>query len=149
MTIIHLCHVFKRLCAKVVDPTTKLGELKKKVVITLMLLKRKFFPLLHIMTYMLVHLVEELELCGPIHTQCAYHIEWYLKTLKGVVQNRMKPKGSMEKIHAQEKVVQSYTKYLVDFTFTRCMVWDEKLNPFMFDEVFEGGGCPQTMIIDL
>jgi hypothetical protein len=98
---------------------------------------------------MLVHLVEELELCGPIHTQCTYHIEWYLKTLKGVVQNRMKPKGSMEKIHAQEKVVQSYTKYLVDFTFTRCMVWDEKLNPFMFDEVFEGGGCPQTMIIDL
>jgi hypothetical protein len=37
MSIIRLCHVFKKLCVKIVDPTT-MGELKKEVAICLVLL---------------------------------------------------------------------------------------------------------------
>jgi hypothetical protein len=36
IAIIRLCHVFKKLCAKILDPTT-MGELKKDVAMTLML----------------------------------------------------------------------------------------------------------------
>ncbi len=28
-------------------------------------------------------------------------------------------------------------------------MWDDKENPSMFDEVFEGDGCPQIMSIEL
>jgi hypothetical protein len=47
------------------------------------------------MTRLLIHLVEELELCGLVHTQWMYLVEQYLKTLKGYVRNRTKPKGSI------------------------------------------------------
>jgi hypothetical protein len=38
IAIICLCHVFKKLCAKILDPTT-MGEFKKDVAMTLMLLE--------------------------------------------------------------------------------------------------------------
>jgi hypothetical protein len=85
ITIIHLCRVFQKLCAKILDPTT-MGELKKDVAMTLVLLKQEFPPLFfNIMTHLLVHLVEELQLCGPVHTCWMYPIERYLKILKGYV----------------------------------------------------------------
>jgi hypothetical protein len=37
----------------------------------------------------------------------------------------------------------------VDFTTRRQRVWDDKEDPIMFDEVHEGGGHPQIMIVDL
>jgi hypothetical protein len=37
IAIICLCHVFKKLCAKILDPTT-MGELKKDVAMTIVLL---------------------------------------------------------------------------------------------------------------
>ncbi len=37
ITLICLCHVFKKLCAKILDPTT-MGELKKDVAMTIVLL---------------------------------------------------------------------------------------------------------------
>jgi hypothetical protein len=83
MAIIWLCQVFKQLCAKVVD-LAMMGELKNEAIMTLMLLERKFPPCFDIITHLLVHLVEELELCEPIHTRWMYFVEWYLKTLKGI-----------------------------------------------------------------
>ncbi len=55
-----------------------------------------------------------------------YPIERYLKTLKGYVGNRAKPKGSMVKKYTIEEAVGFYIKYLMDFTATRCRVWDDK-----------------------
>jgi hypothetical protein len=68
LAIIHLSCVFKKLCAKILDPTT-MGEFKKDVALTLVLLKQEFPPsYFDIMTDLLVHLVEELEIYGPMHT---------------------------------------------------------------------------------
>jgi hypothetical protein len=75
---------------------------------------------------LLIHLVEELKLCGSIQTGWMYPIERYLKTLKGYVGNRAKPKGSMVKKYTIEEAVGFYIKYLMDFTATRCRVWDDK-----------------------
>ncbi len=44
-TIIRVCHVFKRLCTKVVDPRLMV-DLKKEVAHTLVLLKQEFPPFL-------------------------------------------------------------------------------------------------------
>jgi hypothetical protein len=37
----------------------------------------------------------------------------------------------------------------VDFTTISKRVWDDKEDPIMFDEVCQGGGHPQIMIVDL
>ncbi len=48
-----------------------------------------------IMTHLFIHLVEELEICGLVHTPWMYLVECYLKTLKGFVRNKTRLKGSM------------------------------------------------------
>jgi hypothetical protein len=53
-------------CAKIVDLKT-MDDLKHDVV-TLLLLKKEFPPFFDTMTHLLVHLVEELKICAPMHT---------------------------------------------------------------------------------
>jgi hypothetical protein len=90
---------------KVFDPMT-MEDLKQDVAMTLVLLEQEFHPsVFHIMTHLIVHLVEELELCSPIHIQWMYPIEWYLKTLKGFVKNKARPKGNMAKCYALEEAL--------------------------------------------
>jgi len=68
MAIIRLYCVFKKDCIKGVEPTT-IGELKHDVATTLVLLEKEILPsFFDVMTRLLVHLVEELEFCGPVHT---------------------------------------------------------------------------------
>ncbi len=113
--IIHLSHVFKKLCAKVVDPAT-MGDLKQDVALTLVLLEWEFPPFFFdVMTHLLVHQVEELELCGLVHTRWMYLIERYLKTLNGFEKKKARPQGNMAKGYALEQALGFCTKYLQDF----------------------------------
>jgi hypothetical protein len=43
----------------------------------------------------LIHQVEEIELCGPIHTRSMWMVERHLKSLKALVRQRACPEGSM------------------------------------------------------
>jgi hypothetical protein len=49
MAIIQLTWVFKKLCAKIVDPTT-MGDLRQDVVLTLILLEWEFPPSMQLCT---------------------------------------------------------------------------------------------------
>lgn len=93
------------------DPAT-MGDLKHDVALTLVLLKWKFPPFLDVMTHLLVHLVEELDLCGLFHTRWMYPIEHYLKTLKGFERNKARPKGNMVEGYALEETLGFCTNYL-------------------------------------
>jgi len=66
-----------------------------------------------------------------------YPIERYFKTLKGFVQNKVRPEGSMTKGYALEEALGLCTKYVQDFMAIRRQVWDDKEDPNMFDEVLE------------
>ena len=48
-----------------------------------------------VMKHLLVHLVEELDICGPVHVRWMYPMEKYLKALNGYVRNRAKLEASM------------------------------------------------------
>jgi hypothetical protein len=50
---------------------------------------KKLFPLacFDVMTHLVIHLVEELYLCGPIHTRWMYPIGKYMKVLKAYIRN--------------------------------------------------------------
>ncbi len=71
----------------------------------------KVFPLtcFDVMTHLVVHLVEELDMCGPIHTHYMYPMERYMKALKGYVKNQAQPKGSMATGYVIEEALGSCT----------------------------------------
>ncbi len=60
--------MFKKICTKVVDPNN-MQVLRVETTKTLNTIK-KVLPLacFNIMTHLVVHLMEELELCGLVHT---------------------------------------------------------------------------------
>jgi hypothetical protein len=43
----------------------------------------------------LIHQVEEIEICGPIHTRSMWMVERHLKSLKALLRQRERPEGSM------------------------------------------------------
>jgi hypothetical protein len=121
------------------------GRFEKRSGTHLSAAKTRISTFFDMMTHLLVHLMEELFICGPIHTRWMYPIERYLKTLKGYVRNKARLEGSMAKGYALEEALGFWTKYLQDFIATTQHVWDEKEDPMTYHEVLEGGGRPQIM----
>jgi len=64
--------------------------------------------------------------------------------LKNVVQ----PKGNMAIGYAIEEVLGFCTEYIQRSQSTR-RVWDNKEEPIVHDEIFEGNGCPHRLSDDL
>ena len=86
--IFMLSHLFRRICAKAIDQKG-IEDMKADMAITLCMLEKEFLPsFFDIMSHLVVYLVEEVEIFGPVHTRWMYPIERYLKTLKGCVRNR-------------------------------------------------------------
>jgi hypothetical protein len=74
---------------------TRFAKLKNVVVCSLCLLEKVFPPnFFDLMTHVVIHL-DELELCGLVHTRWIYLIECAMKDLKGCVYNMAKPEGFM------------------------------------------------------
>jgi len=87
MAIMHICKVYKHICSKVWNPT-HIDSLHLNVAISLNLLEMEFPPsFFDIMTHLVLHLVEELNFCGPMATRWMYPIERYMKTLKKYIHN--------------------------------------------------------------
>jgi hypothetical protein len=72
MSLIRLSRVFNKLCLKVINNST-MQVLRAEVAETMSTLEKIFPPTyFDVMTCLVVHLVEELDLCGPIHTRRMY-----------------------------------------------------------------------------
>jgi hypothetical protein len=58
--------------------------LKEDVATTLCMLEMEMPPsFFDVMTHLMVHFIEELDVCGPVHTRWMYCIEWTNKVFKG------------------------------------------------------------------
>ncbi|CAL2237917.1 unnamed protein product [Prunus armeniaca] len=111
--ITRLCF-FNAICAKTVD-VSKLDKLEEDVVVTLCLLEKYFPPsFFDIMVHLVVHLVREVRLCGPVYCRWMYPFERYMKVLKGHVQNRTRPKGCIAERYIAEEAVEFCTEHLSD-----------------------------------
>jgi hypothetical protein len=73
---------------------------------------RAFFD---VMSHLTLHIVEELNICGPIHTHWMYPIKRAMKVFKGYVCNRSRPKASMAKGYILDETIRFVTEYLQDF----------------------------------
>jgi hypothetical protein len=85
ISVIRLCLFFNEICSKTID-VVRLPKIQSDLVETLCLLE-KFFPpsFFDIMIHLTVHLVREVELCGPVCFRWMYPFERYMKVCKGYV----------------------------------------------------------------
>jgi hypothetical protein len=82
LSLMHFSRMYRNICAKVGDPIN-LPTLKEDVAITFNMLEwefpRAFFD---VMSHLTLHIVEELDICGPVHTRWMYPIERCLNLCK-------------------------------------------------------------------
>ncbi|XP_074323274.1 uncharacterized protein LOC141660210 [Apium graveolens] len=74
---------------------------------------RKALPpsLFDVMIHLSVHLVREVELCGPIFLRWMYPFERYMKTFKGYVRNRAHPEGCIAEAYIAEEAVECLVNF--------------------------------------
>jgi Domain of unknown function (DUF4218) len=69
----------------------------KREIPRLMCEMQKYLPptFFNAQEHYLIHQVEEIEMCGPVHTRSMWMVERHLKSLKALVKQRARPEGSM------------------------------------------------------
>lgn len=93
--IVKLCLFFNTICKKVIDPST-LGDLQKDITETLCQFEMYFPPsFFDIMVHLVLHLVREVQECGPVFLRWMYPFERYMGILKDKAKNRARPEGSI------------------------------------------------------
>jgi len=93
-----------------------------------------------VMTHLVLHVVEELAICGPIHSRWMYPVERTLGTLKKYVRNRARPKASMASRYVLDETLGFVTEYMQMFTHVRHRLWDANEEEGVYGEVLEGSG---------
>ena len=139
-TLIRLGKSLSRICARVVDKS-ELAALRLYVAETVCYLEICFPPsFFDVMEHTLIHLVDELELCGPVGGRWMYPCERYLGMLKSFVRTRAHPEASMANGYTAEEALGFCTEYLNLQKYTKRHVWDSEEEVSMKASVVEGGG---------
>ncbi len=116
LSLMRLSQVFHNICAKVWDPTS-LPSLREDVAITLSMIKWElpgaFFD---VMTHLVLHVVEELAICGFVQTRWMYPIEWTLGTLKKYMRNQARPEASLASGYVLDETLGFVIEYMQMFT---------------------------------
>lgn len=80
VAILRICKIFQLICTKVYDPSTY-HVLKVRIIMTLCLLEKVFPPsLFDLMMHLVIRLIDEFDICGPIHFRWMYPIKHVMKT---------------------------------------------------------------------
>jgi hypothetical protein len=115
MTVMRISKVFQRICDSVWNPL-EFAALLADVARSMALLEIHFPPLFFdIMTHLLYHLVDELDLCGSVSTRWMYPIERYMKILKHYVRNIARPEANMAEGYARDECIGFINEYLYKF----------------------------------
>jgi len=110
--IIRVCFFFNSLCSKVVN-VAALDQLQADVVETVCSLEMYFLPaFFDVMVHLMVHLVREVKLCGPVYLRWMYPFERDMKKLKGYVRNRNRPEGCIAEAYIVEEAIEFCSEYL-------------------------------------
>ena len=76
--IIKLCSFFNTISQKVIDPN-KLEKLHEDIIITLCCLEMHFPPsFFDMMVHLIVHLVKQIRILGPVFMHQMYPFEWFM-----------------------------------------------------------------------
>ena len=138
--LVRLGKSLTRICGRVIEKT-EIAALRVYVAETLCFMEVCFPPsFFDVMEHTLVHLVDELELCGPVGGRWMYPCERYLGTLKSFVRNKAQPEASMAKGYVAEEALGFCTEYLNLHQYTKRHIWEAKEEESLKASVVEGGG---------
>ena len=112
--IVKLCAFLNAISQKVINPVT-LPDLQKEVVLCLVSFELVFPPsFFNIMTHLIVHLVEEIFVLGPVFLHNMFPFERFMGVLKKYVHNRARPEGSISKGYGTEEVIEFCVDFIPD-----------------------------------
>jgi len=97
---------------------------------------QKKIPLAYfdVMTHLVVHIVEELDMCDLVHTRWMCPMVRYMRALKGYIRNQGWLEGSMATRYAIEKALGFCLEYIQEVKSKKRRVWDDKEELTMHDE---------------
>jgi hypothetical protein len=98
-----------------------------------------------IMTHLLIHLVEELDVCGPVGARWCYPIEWYLGMLKHYVRNKVEPKVCIAMGYMYDEVLRFCIKYSSLYEHMQRKMWDLDEELANVGEVIQGKATTITL----
>lgn len=138
--LIRLGKSLNRICARVLDKA-ELKALRLYVVETMCILEVCFPPaFFDVMQHCLIHLVDEIEICGPVGGRWMYPCERYLGTLKSYVRTKSHPEASIANGYAAEEALGFCTEYLNLHAFTKRHVWETAEDEGSRGSVVQGHG---------
>jgi len=75
-----------------------------------------YFPpsFFDIMIHLIVHLVREIRICGPVFLQWMYPIERCMKIFKGYANNPYRPEASIVERYIAKEAIEFYTTYMLE-----------------------------------
>ena len=92
-----------------------LAKLQNDVVQCLISFELVFPPsLFNIMTHLLVHLVKEISILGPVFLHNMFTFERFMRVLKKYVHNRARSEGSIAKGYGIEEVIEFCVDFIPD-----------------------------------
>ena len=111
MVLAELSFILRQLCAKVLD-RQELVDLQTRVVLMLCRMEMIFPPSFFTsQVHLIVHLVEEAKMGGPVHYRWMYPIERYLGKMKSFVRNRVASEGCIAECYVGDEVVAFVERY--------------------------------------
>ena len=114
LAIVKLCAFLNAISQKAIDPTD-LAKLQNGVVQCLVSFELVFPPsFFDIMTHLLVHLVNEIFILGPVFLHNMFPLERFMGVLKKYVHNRARPEGSIAKGYGTEEVIEFCVDFIPD-----------------------------------
>src|SRR6266536_238223 len=106
LAIVKLCAFLNAISQKVIDPEI-IPRLENDLVQCLVSLELVFPPsFFNIMTHVLVHLCEEINVLGHVFLHNMFPFERFMGVLKKYVHNHARPEGSISKGHENEEVIE-------------------------------------------
>ena len=109
-----LCAFLNAISQKVIDPAI-LPRLQSDVVQCLVSFELVFPPsFFDVMTHLLVHLVEEIQVLGPVFLHNMFPFERFMTVLKKYVHNRARPEGSISNGYGTEEVIEFCVDFIAD-----------------------------------
>lgn len=109
-----LCAFLNAISQKAINPLD-LSKLQNDVVQCLVSFELVFPPsFFDIMTHLLVHLVKEITILGPVFLHNMFPFERFMGVLKKYVHNRSRPEGSIANGYGTEEVIEFCVDFLPD-----------------------------------
>jgi len=110
--ITRLYMFFNSICQKVIESTT-LDDLENEAIVILCQLEMYFSPsFFGIMVHLIVHLVKEIKICGPVFLRWMYPVERYMKILKGYVKNPYRPEALIIERYITKEAIEFCIEYM-------------------------------------